>query len=84
MTSPMTSNANVGADAGGRPAAQSGHGGRPAQSQSAEDLRAQELLPRRPFCRATMNFLLALGQDVEIYDRPRKNRRAGTVSVTFG
>ncbi len=30
-----------------------------------------------------MNFLLALGQDVEIHVRPRKDRRAGTVSVTF-
>ena len=31
-----------------------------------------------------LNFLLALGQDVEIHIRPRKDRRAGTVSVTFG
>lgn len=31
-----------------------------------------------------MNFLLALGQDVEIYVRPRKDRRVGTVSVIFG
>jgi predicted XRE-type DNA-binding protein len=31
-----------------------------------------------------INFLLALGQDVEIYVRPRKDRRVGTVSVTFG
>ena len=31
-----------------------------------------------------MNFLLALGQDVEIYVRPRKDRRVGTVSVTIG
>ena len=31
-----------------------------------------------------LNFLLALGQDVEIYVKPRKDRRAGTVSVTFG
>ena len=31
-----------------------------------------------------LNFLLALGQDVEIHVRPRKDRRAGTVSVTFG
>ena len=30
-----------------------------------------------------MNFLLALGQDVEIHVRPRKDRSAGTVSVTF-
>lgn len=30
-----------------------------------------------------MNFLLALGQDVEIYVRPRKDRSVGTVSVTF-
>ena len=29
-----------------------------------------------------MNFLLALGQDVEIHVRPRKDRNAGTVSVT--
>ena len=31
-----------------------------------------------------MNFLLALGQDVEIYVRARKDRRVGTVSVIFG
>ena len=31
-----------------------------------------------------MNFLPALGQDVEIYVRPRKDHRVGTVSVTFG
>ena len=31
-----------------------------------------------------INFLLALGQDVEIYVRPRKDRRVDTVSVTFG
>ncbi len=31
-----------------------------------------------------IDFLLALGQDVEIYVRPRKDRRVGTVSVTFG
>jgi predicted XRE-type DNA-binding protein len=30
-----------------------------------------------------MNFVLALGQDVEIRIRPRKDRSAGTVSVTF-
>ena len=30
-----------------------------------------------------MNFLLALGQDVDIRVRPRKDRSAGTVSVTF-
>lgn len=31
-----------------------------------------------------LNLLLPLGQDVEIYVRPRKDRRVGTVSVTFG
>ena len=31
-----------------------------------------------------MNFLLALGQDVEMHVRPQKDRRVGTVSVTFG
>ena len=35
-----------------RPAAQSGCGGGSAERQSAEDLRAQELPPRRLFCRA--------------------------------
>lgn len=31
-----------------------------------------------------MNFLLVLGQDVEICVRPRKDRRVGTMSATFG
>lgn len=30
-----------------------------------------------------INFLLALGQDVEIHVRPRKDRRVGTVSVIY-